>query len=284
MSPREGDLVEWTLSGFGDEIADDPAVQLAVLQAVGARFVEFRAAWGVNVVELGAGRLREVRRMLDEQGMGVSAIASPVGKVDVARGVADEVERLNRAFEAAEILGTRYVRVFSFYRGEGLGAPAVRDAVLANVTTLVRHAEGAGFVLLHENERGIYGDTPARVLDLMESVSSPALRVTWDPANFVQVGVRPFTEGYAALKDYVEYLQIKDAVLGSGEIRPAGEGDGEIAETVAALREDGYRGFVSLEPHLTVAGSMSGFSGPLAFGRAARALDRLLASAGVRTI
>ena len=30
----------------------------------------------------------------------------------------------------------------------------------------------------------------------------------------------------------------------------AGEGDGEVVETIRALRDDGFDGFFSLEPHL----------------------------------
>ena len=73
-------------------------------------------------------------------------------------------------------------------------------------------------LLLHENEKEIYGDVPARCLDVVRSVGSPHLRLAWDPANFVQVGVRPFTEGYAMLRPHVSYIQIKDALLEDGSV------------------------------------------------------------------
>ena len=66
--------------------------------------------------------------------------------------------------------------------------------------------------LLHENEKDIYGDIPRPCLDIIATVGSPNLKVAWDPANFVQVGVRPFTEGYALLRPHLEYVQIKDAL------------------------------------------------------------------------
>ena len=74
--------------------------------------------------------------------------------------------------------------------------------------------------------------------------------MAWDPANFVQVGVRPFTEGYALLRPHLEYVQIKDARRADGSVVVAGAGDGEVVETIRALREDGFDGFFSLEPHL----------------------------------
>jgi sugar phosphate isomerase/epimerase len=142
-------------------------------------------------------------------------------------------------------------------------------------------AEEQDVVLLHENEKEIYGDVPQRVLDIVESVGSPALRLAWDSANFVQVGVRPYSEGYAMLRPYLDYLQVKDAVAATGEVVPAGQGDGELHETLRALRADGYEGFVSLEPHLASAHELGGFSGPRAFGDAARALRALTDDLGV---
>ena len=58
-----------------------------------------------------------------------------------------------------------------------------------------------------------------RCLDIVESVGSPALRLAWDSANFVQVGVaRPFDDGYRMLRPHLEYLQVKDALSETGEV------------------------------------------------------------------
>ena len=61
---------------------------------------------------------------------------------------------------------------------------------------LAEMAQTAGVVLLHENEKEIFGDIPERVLDIVESVNLPSLKLAWDAANYVQVGVIPFTEAY----------------------------------------------------------------------------------------
>ena len=270
----------WTLSGFGDEIDPEPVVQLGVLLALGARHIEVRSAWGTNIVDLSADRLAALGALIAERGMAVSAVASPVGKVDYRT---DDSDRLARAIDAAHRLGTPYVRIFSFYRPAGAAASDIRDDVLRQLAGFARIAEREQVILLHENEKGIYGDTPQRVLDLIESVGSPALRVAWDNANFVQVGVRPFTDGYAGLRPHLEYLQVKDALAASGTVVAAGEGDGELRETLTALRDDGYRGFASLEPHLALQSTLGGFSGPAEFGRAARAFAALTASIGVVT-
>ena len=273
----------WTLSGFGDEIDPDPTVQVAVLQALGARHIEVRSAWTTNVVDLDDDQLDRLRGILTGQRMSASTIASPIGKVDVSLDAELEVDRLRRVIRVAHALQTPNIRVFSFFRAEGVSVESTRDAVMTRMRLLADEAEKAGVVLLHENEKGIYGDTPKRVLDLVESVGSPALRLAWDNANFVQVGVRPFTDGYAMLRPYLDYLQVKDAVAATGEVVPAGQGDGELRETLTALRDDGYSGFASLEPHLAAQHALGGFSGPAAFGQAARAFAGLLTEIGVAT-
>ena len=155
-----------------------------------------------------------LKGILDGKGLKVSAVASPIGKVDVSLPVEHEVDRLRQIISVAKGLDTKYVRIFSFYRGGRPQSPEdIRDDVMARMAALAAEAEESGVVLLHENEKDIYGDTPERVLDIMETVDSPALRVAWDNANFVQVGVKPYTEGYAMLRPYLEYFQVKDALV-----------------------------------------------------------------------
>ncbi|GIT82188.1 xylose isomerase [Leifsonia sp. LS1] len=273
----------WTLSGFGDEIDPDPRVHIPVLQALGAHHIEVRSAWGINVVELDDDRVAELTSLLTGAGMSVSAVASPIGKVDISLDPEFEAERLRRVIRVAHALDTPNIRIFSFFRGEGVPVESIRDDVLYRMRLLADLAESESVVLLHENEKGIYGDVPKRILDLVESVGSPALRLAWDNANFVQVGVRPFTDAYAPLRPYLDYLQVKDAIASTGTVVPAGEGDGQLSETLTALRDDGYAGFVSLEPHLAEAFELGGFSGPAAFGQAARALAAMLCALGVGT-
>jgi sugar phosphate isomerase/epimerase len=272
----------WSLSGFGDEVDPDPAIQAAVLLALGASHIEVRSAWGTNVSELEQDAVERLKAILDEKGLKVSAVASPIGKVDVNLPVGHEVARLRQIISVAKGLDTGYIRIFSFYRAEGQSREDIRAAVMERMAALAEEAAASGIVLLHENEKGIYGDTPERVLDIMETVESPALRVAWDNANFVQVGVKPYTGGYAMLRPYLEYFQVKDAMATTGEVVPAGEGDGELDATIAALKADGFAGFASLEPHLASAHELGGFSGPVAYGIAARAFAGLAAKNGIK--
>jgi sugar phosphate isomerase/epimerase len=266
----------WTLSGFADEIDNDPRVQFQVLADLDIRYVEFRSAWGINVLDLDNGQIAEIRRLLDRQGISVSAVGSPIGKVRVDDDFDEHLRRFDRALWVARELEAPYIRLFSFFIPEGEDPVNHRDEVLRRMAALADRAKGHDVVLAHENERAIYGDVPSRCLDIVESVGADNLKLVWDPANFVLCDVHPFTDGYAALRPHIEYLQIKDAVMATREIVPTGMGDGEIPETVRALRDDGFDGFFSMEPHLAHAGESGGFSGAELFGRATTAFTDLL--------
>ena len=267
----------WTLTGFADEISPELDEQLDTLADESIRFVELRSVWNKNVLDLTDDEIEKVGSAMSERGIGVSSIGSPIGKVPIAEDFAPHLERFRRALHIAKVLEATYVRVFSFFMPEGEDPAVYRDEVLGRMGILAKEAEGAKVVLVHENEKNIYGDIPSRCLDILTQVDSPALRAAWDAANFVQCGVEhPYEEGYDPLRPYVEYVHVKDAVLGSGTVVPAGEGDGEIRETISALHASGFDGFFSLEPHLASSGTYSGFSGPALFSRAAGAFKNLL--------
>lgn len=274
---------EFVLSAFGDEIAADLGEQVDTLLAEGIRHVEFRAAWGRNVLDLSDEEIGRARDLLAARGVRVSAVGSPIGKIPITDDFEAHLARFRRAIWVAHRFDTPAIRVFSFFL-PAAEAERHRDEVLRRMGALTAEARAAGLTLLHENEREIYGDTPERCLDLIESIGSPALRVTFDPANFVIVGVRPYDRAYPLLRDHIAYWHIKDATAADGKVQVAGAGDGQLPELLRAETARGYRGVASLEPHLKNAGRYAGFSGPDLFREAAGALKRLLAGIDGATV
>ena len=269
------------LSGFADEISPDPGEQLETLAAHSISHLELRSAWGTNVADLDDRQVGAFRTALAAAGVRVSAIGSPIGKIDISAPLAPELDRMRRVADVAVELGTGLVRVFSFYIPPGQPAQRFRQAVIDRMAALADIALDRGLMLAHENEKEIYGDIPERCADLIDAVGSPALRATFDAANFVQCGVAPHTRAYPLIRPHLVYLQVKDALAATGEVVPAGQGDGQVRETLAELAGSGFEGYVSLEPHLALAGRHGGFSGPGGFARAATALKALLADLSV---
>jgi sugar phosphate isomerase/epimerase len=272
----------FVLSGFADEISPDLDEQLAVLATESISHLELRSVWSTNVADLDHAQLAGVRRRLDESGVQVSAIGSPIGKIGIDAPLAPELERLRRVADVAGELDTTLVRVFSFFIPQEQDPQRYRSRVIDRMSELAALAAERGLVLAHENEKEIYGDRPERCADIIESVGSAALRATFDAANFVQCGVRPHSEAYELLRPYLVYVQVKDALTATGEVVPAGQGDGQVRETLAGLRDSAFQGYLSLEPHLARAGRFGGFSGPDGFRLACRALKDLLADLSVQ--
>jgi hypothetical protein len=101
------------ISAFADEIAADPREQVAILQAEHIRWIDLRSAWNVNVLDLSDQQVAALQQILHEAGIGVAAIASPLGKVSVDSPADVQRTRLVRAIELAQAFGTRYIRLYA---------------------------------------------------------------------------------------------------------------------------------------------------------------------------
>ncbi|WP_422925334.1 sugar phosphate isomerase/epimerase family protein [Singulisphaera sp. PoT] len=263
------------LSAFADEISKDPLEQLEILQRHGIRHIEFRSIFGVNVLDLSEAQHVEFRDLLHRRGFGLSAIGSPLGKIKITEPFEPHMERIELAMNLADFYATPRIRIFSYYMPPGEDPVLYREETVRRMTYIAEQASARGIQLLLENEKGIYGDTAARVLDLVETVNSPSLSHAFDPANYVEVG-QPIDEAWSALKSRVTHFHVKDYDAKLHRNVPAGSGDGKIPELIADAFASGYDGFCVLEPHLVIAELSYGFTGPERFGDAARALQGIL--------
>ncbi len=245
------------LSGFADEIDPSFDKQMEVIPKLGMKYIEIRGVDGKNIADLTPEEVAEVKAKLDAAGVQISSIGSPIGKIDITDDFEPHLEKFRAVAATAKALGTRYIRMFSFFMPKDADPADYRDEVLARLRRLIEEAKKADVVLLHENEKDIYGDTDDRCLDLMKELYCDNFKAVFDFANFVQCGVDTL-RAYELMKPYVVYIHIKDAEAGTGTIVPPGKGAGHLAEILAKFKADGYTGFISLEPHLT---NFTGLSG-----------------------
>lgn len=280
-------MSRFILSAFADEIDPRLDVQMDVLEQHGISYIEMRGVGGKNITEYSPEEVREIKKQLDDRGFRISAIGSPIGKIGITDDFGPHMESFKRTLEIAKILETRYIRMFSFYIPEGEKPEKYRDEVMDRWRQFLEAAEGTGIMLLHENEKGIYGDTPQRCLDLVKAMDSANLKLIFDPANFVQCDVVTYPEAYELLREHVVYMHIKDAVYSDHRVVPAGQGDGRVKDILESLYKSGFDGFLSIEPHLW---NFVGFaelenrkieastedSGPEKFAIAAYALKKLI--------
>ncbi len=247
------------LSAFADEYADSFEEQLKGLQSLGISHIEIRHVNKKNISLLTKEEVLEVQKLLDSYGINVSAIGSPLGKIKLDGDMESHLETARRVFEYANILGAKYVRMFSFYAPDRCDITEMREEVFSALEKLLALAREYGVILCHENEAKIYGDTPARCRELLDRFGD--LKCVFDMGNFILEGVDPYTDAYRLLKKDIAYFHIKDA-LSAGAIVPPGCGEAKIAEILAEHKEFANTDFfVSLEPHLELFSGLNSLVG-----------------------
>ncbi len=256
------------LTGFGDEIDSLLDQQMQVMEKLHMNHIEMRGVDGRGLERYSEAEARELKRRLDDRGFSLSAIGSPLGKIRITDDFDAHMELFRHTVELAHIMGTPNIRMFSFYgpaEKNSCGGktdsgkawlPVWRDEVMDRLGQFADYAAANDVVLLHENEKDIYGEMAAECLDILKQFAGEHFKAVFDFANFVQAG-QDTLEAYEMLKPYIAYIHVKDALFQDGSVVPAGEGDGNVAEILGRLKADGYGGYLSIEPHLS---EFTGFS------------------------
>lgn len=242
-------LRECKISGFADEIDKSSEKQIALLKKLGQHYIEFRSADGKGVAEYTLEEAKALKERLAQENITLSSVGSPIGKINITDDFDTHFETYKHVVELAKVFGTKNIRMFSFYIPEDEDPEKYRDEVILRLRKMVDYAKEQDVILLHENEKGIYGDNAKRCVTLMEELYGDHFQCVFDFANFVQCKQDTW-EAYGQLKKYVRYIHVKDALWEDGSVVPAGKGDGQLKTIFAELDAAGYTGYLSLEPHL----------------------------------
>lgn len=244
------------ISGFADEIDKDLDIQIGVLHQLGQEYIEFRGADGVTVGRYTIEQAKKTMARLEAAGIKVSSIGSPIGKIQITDVFEPHFEDYKRIVEIAKIMGTKNIRMFSFFIPKGENPDQYEAEVCVRLEKFIEYAKEQDVVLLHENEKDIYGDVAYRCLNLMKKFYGDHFKCVFDFANFVQCK-QDTLEAYEMLKSYITYIHVKDAIWETGEVVVPGTGDGNLKDILSALDERSYEGFLSLEPHLVNFGALT---------------------------
>lgn len=243
------------ISGFADEISSDFDKQLETVTGLGMHYISLRSADGKGIADYTVEEVEEkLLPRLDKAGVKVSSLGSPIGKVGIEdeEGFEKQLAQLDTLCRICKVLDCKYIRMFSFYIPEGKDPEDYRETVIAKLEKFREVARKHEVTLIHENEKDIYGDIGKRCRVLMDALEDPYFKSAFDFANFVQCG-EDTKECWELLKDTVAYIHIKDAVSTDKENVVSGTGEGKIKEILSqAINEEGYEGFLTLEPHLVL--------------------------------
>lgn len=243
-------MANFILSAFADEAGGGILSQIDALKANGLTHIEPRGLDEGNISQFTAEQAKNLKKVLDENGIGVSSIGSYFGKIEIRDDFKPHFEEFKQCVENAAILGTKNIRMFSFYMPENEDPAVFRDEVFERLEIMADYARKSDVWCCHENEKGIYGDTDERCLEILTAFEGK-IKGIFDPANFIQCGVE-ILPAYEKLKDYIEYMHVKDCRMSDGFVVPCGKGDGHLAELLRRFNQKEGDRFLTLEPHLKV--------------------------------
>jgi len=232
---------------FADEASSKLEGQIEAMKRNSLDGLEIRQVNGKNVTNLTLNEAREIKKQLDDAGLSVWSIGSPLGKIKITDDFAPHAEVFKHTLEVADILEAPCMRIFSFFIPEGEDAADYKNEVMDRLGRFCELSADRKIKLCHENEKGIYGDTAARCKEILDTL--PSLYGVFDPANFIQCGENT-TAAWELLKDRIYYLHIKDA-LEDKSVVPAGMGIGNLPFILGDYISRGGVA-VSIEPHLKV--------------------------------
>jgi sugar phosphate isomerase/epimerase len=261
------DRLRLPIAAITDEFSPNLARAIPMLKEIGMTGAELRVVNGKNIMDLGDDELKRAKDMLDEAGLEVMSIASPVLKcvlpnapdvdgrfqhdVFASKHTFEDQPRLTEhAFEIAQLFGAKIVRVFSYWRT--VEPQKCFDAIVKALSKMADQAAARDLIIGLENEHACNIGTAAESAKVLNAVSSPNLRLVWDPANALVSGEEPFPHGYSLLpKGRVAHVHAKDCHIDNGKPvwGPLGTRRVEWKGQISALLTDGYRGFISLETH-----------------------------------
>ena len=270
------------LSGFADEAGASLETQIRATRELGWENIEMR---NVEVPGFPNGNLHDIpdaafERVVEtvgRQGVHIHCFGSAIangGKsiekpFDVCLGEA------KRAAVRMPRLGAKFIRIMSY---PVLSGPdQMEKERFRRLREIVLVLGDAGVTVLHENCGNYGGMGWTYSLQLLENV--PGLKLVFDMGNcvhdldYAKPEPRPRQsawEFYSHIRDHIAHLHIKDGVINAkGEHihHYPGEGDGDVKRIVKDLLGSGYRGAISIEPHMGVSPEFRDAAIPEAEGR-----------------
>ena len=227
------------LCAFADEAGNTLNEQIAALKRNNISYLELRSIDKKNVSSFTEEEARAYAARLSDAGIRVWSIGSPLGKAEISCDFDEYMQTVRHTVRLAKIFGTTRIRMFSFFH-----AKEEVDEVVRRLQVMVDAAAEEGVYLYHENEKDVFGESVNEVKTLISRVKG--MRYIYDPANFVQCG-QDMQQAMDALMGSIGYFHIKDVIYQTGEMVPAGEGDGMLPELVARIPRDTT---LTIEPHL----------------------------------
>ena len=185
----------------------------------------------------------QVRSSVEKAGVKICALGGYNDFALPQEELQKEKERVVKSCQTAKVLGTDVIRVFGGDFKEGMDRKAEIKKIIACFKDIMYEAEKLGIYLAIENHLNLVNDTET-LLEIIESVGSPNLKVTLDYANFywLNADVKNTESMIRQIAPYVVHTHFKNANFKDGKcmFTSLGEGDLNIEFVFDTLNEAGY--------------------------------------------
>ena len=284
------------LAVINDEITQDFEKACQIVSGdFGLHWIELRSMWNKNVTELDAKQIEDTRKLLHEQKLQVTDIASPLFKTDwpgAPRSSQSETrDQFHADFDAGaqekllehcislcKAFNTDRIRCFDYWRLDD--QRPYRAAINAKIRLAAERCAKDNIILLLENEMSCNTATGAEAAEVLKAIPNQNFMLNWDPGNAAAIASTPYPTGYQLLpRDRIGHCHCKDVVRkhdNEYDWAPVGSGIVDWVGQLQALQRDGFRYGLSLETHWRGAGT------PEASTRASmNGLKKTLTKAGI---
>jgi L-ribulose-5-phosphate 3-epimerase len=255
------------IAAITDEFSPDLEAALNAMSAIGMTGAELRVINGKNILDLTEDELKRTKDLLDSKGFETVAIASPLLKCTLPDAPEidtrfqqdvfaacykfhDQPRLSEHAFKLAHFFNAKIIRVFSYWRT--VEPDRCFDPTVRALDRLAADGAREDVIIGLENEHACNCSTALEAGRAIRAVCSPNLQLVWDPANALVAGEDPFPHGYGLLPhDRIAHVHAKDCSMdGHKPIwGPLGTRSIDWKGQIAALLNDGYTGWLSLETH-----------------------------------
>lgn len=239
------------ISGFYDEYSRDLRKQLELAKSLGEEYICLRNIGLKKISKYSVEEFEsELLPMFLEYGIKASSLGSPIGKIklDDEEGYARQVKELKELVKICDLLNCKYIRTFSFFVDSKGNYDEYFPKVVKKIEGFLKVVEGTDIILLHENEKEIYGDIPKRVIQLYKEINHAQYKLAYDASNYIQCDSDPL-KAYEDTKEYTSYYHVKDCSPEKVEV-PLGLGEGNYQYIIKDLIQNrNYNGFFTMEPH-----------------------------------
>jgi sugar phosphate isomerase/epimerase len=256
------------LTGIGDEAANALNGQIKACRELDWPQIEMR---GVEVPGHAKANFHDIPdpafdvavRQLEDAGLSVYCFGSTI--MNWAKKLEDPFEitlaEVKRAIPRMTRLGTKYVRIMSYKPGDD--EYKIPSEVFRRVKDVTNQFLDAGLQPVHENCMNYGGMSWQHALELLDKC--PGLKWVFDTANPIlnpdRSKPKPWPrqdpyEFWEHVREHTLHIHIKDATWNppknDADYNWPGEGQGKVREILADAIDRGYKGGLSIEPHMVV--------------------------------